>query len=89
LKCYVSFFGEMENGMGALGMLNISFLDQWTSFQLKDESYNSRLGCWSKGKRTQLLIFCGHLSHYFKHEALETYESCMDITFLARLNILI
>jgi hypothetical protein len=44
-KCYVIFLGEMENDMGALGMLNISFLDQWTSFQSKNESYNSRLWC--------------------------------------------
>lgn len=27
-KCYVNFLGEMENNTRALGMLNISFLDQ-------------------------------------------------------------
>lgn len=46
----MKFLGEMENDMGALGMLNISFLDQWTSFNRRTKATIQDLDVGQKAK---------------------------------------
>jgi hypothetical protein len=76
----VHSFGDMDDDMGALGLLKIGFLNEWMPFYFGNENFASMPKCtlWTKMQKSPTFNpwwAFEFLFQHLEHDALEAYKS--------------